>query len=548
MNNTSITPARGGLGLKVAKVAAVSALALGMLPASFAVQAQGTNCQTFSQTGNKRVCDRFLEYWNQNGGLAQQGYPLTDARNEVSDLNGKSYMTQYFERAVFELHPENQKPFDVLLSLLGVFEMRRRYGADGPEGQKTSTQNPLKFSQTNKTIGGKFREYWEKNGGLAQQGFPLTDEFVERSNLNGKEYTVQYFERSVFELHTENQPPNDVLLAQLGKFRLDLKTAGTGSTVPPDNQEGLKKLSGQILVDGSSTVYPITAAASEEFNQYAPNVRVPVGISGTGGGFQKFCAGETDIQDASRPISTSENQRCKDKQIQFIELPVAYDGLAVVINPQNTWVDFLTVAELKKIWEPEAQGKITNWNQVRPSFPDRPLKLFGAGTDSGTFDYFTEAIMGRAKSSRGDYQASEDDNVLVTGVAGDINALGYFGYAYVVENQGKIKAVPIKATPTAPAIAPSIDTVKNGTYQPLSRPLFLYVKRTSADRAEVRAFINFYLSKSFTPLIQTREVGYIALTDDLYKAIANRFKFNVVGTLFPNGQEVGATLDRYLGR
>lgn len=174
--------------------------------------------------------------------------------------------------------------------------------------------------------------------------------------------------------------------------------------------------------------------------------------------------------------------------------------------------------------------------------------MYGAGTDSGTFDYFTEAIVGTAKSSRGDYQASEDDNVLVQGVSGDINALGYFGYAYVVENPGKLKLVPVKVNATAPAIAPSIDTVKSGAYQPLSRPLFIYVKKSSMARAEVKEFTLFYLSKSFTPLVQSREVGYIALTDDLYKSIYNRAKFEVVGTLFPNGAEVGATLDRYLGR
>ncbi|HKP53114.1 MAG TPA: PstS family phosphate ABC transporter substrate-binding protein [Chloroflexia bacterium] len=314
----------------------------------------------------------------------------------------------------------------------------------------------------------------------------------------------------------------------------------------PANAEELKGLSGQIVIDGSSTVYPVTAAAAEEFNKYAPNVRIPVGISGTGGGFKKFCAGETDIQDASRPISPSEVEACKSKNIEYIELPVAYDGLAVVVNPKNDWVDYLTVADLKKIWEPEAQEKITNWNQVRAGFPDKPLKLYGAGTDSGTFDYFTEAVVGKAKSSRGDYQASEDDNVLVQGVAGDDASLGYFGYAYVVENSDKIKAVPVKADDKAPAIAPSIESVKDGTYQPLSRPLFLYVKKEAAARAEVKAFVDFYLGKSFTPLIQSREVGYIALPDEVYVAIDKRFKDGTLGTLFPNGAEVGATLDRYL--
>ena len=317
---------------------------------------------------------------------------------------------------------------------------------------------------------------------------------------------------------------------------------------PPANAAELKGLSGQILIDGSSTVYPVTAAAAEEFNKYASNVRVPVGISGTGGGFKKFCAGETDIQDASRPISKSEVEACKGKKIEYIELPVAYDGLAVVVNPQNDWVDHLTVAELKKVWEPEAQGKIDNWNQIRSSFPDKPLKLYGAGTDSGTFDYFTEAIVGKAKSSRGDYQASEDDNVLVQGVAGDVNSLGYFGYAYVVENPGKLKTVPVKADDSAPAVSPSIETVKNATYQPLSRPLFLYVRKDSAARPEVKAFVDFYLSKSFTPLVQSREVGYIALQDEIYTAMGKRFADGTLGTLFPNGAEVGATLDRYLDK
>jgi phosphate binding protein len=301
-----------------------------------------------------------------------------------------------------------------------------------------------------------------------------------------------------------------------------------------------------VLIDGSSTVYPITAAASEEFNQYAPNVRIPVGVSGTGGGFKKFCAGETDIQDASRPISTGEQESCVGANIEYIELPVAYDGLAVVVHPENDWVDYLTVAELKKVWEPAAQGTINNWNQVRSTFPDKPLRLFGPGTDSGTFDYFTEAITGKAKDSRGDFQASEDDNVLVQGVSGDPNALGYFGYAYTVENPGKVKIVPIKATDDAPAVLPSIETVKSGTYQPLSRPLFVYVKKAAADRPEVKSFVDFYLSDSFTPLIQSREVGYIALSDELYDAITKRFEAGTTGTLFPNGAEVGATLDRYL--
>jgi phosphate binding protein len=331
-------------------------------------------------------------------------------------------------------------------------------------------------------------------------------------------------------------------------------TTGSGSTAPngstsapgaPANAEELKALSGEILVDGSSTVYPVTAAASEEFNAYAPNVRIPVGVSGTGGGFKKFCAGETDMQDASRPISPEEVETCAAAGVEFIELPVAYDGLAVVVNPENDWVDYLTVDELKKIWEPAAQGQVTNWNQVRDGFPDLPLALYGPGTDSGTFEYFTEAVVGKARESRGDYQASEDDNVLVQGVSGDRGALGYFGLAYVTENEGKVKAVPVKAGDAEP-VSPSIETVKDGTYQPLSRPLFVYVKKSSAERPEVKAFLEFYLSDAFTPLIQSREVGYVALGDDVYEAIAKRFAAGTTGTLFPEGSEVGATLDRYL--
>jgi phosphate binding protein len=314
---------------------------------------------------------------------------------------------------------------------------------------------------------------------------------------------------------------------------------------PPANADQLKELSGDILIDGSSTVYPVTQAAAEEFMQYAPNVRITVGISGTGGGFKKFCAGETDIQDASRPISPEEAQTCAENSVEYIELPVAFDGLTVMVNPENDWVDCMTVAELKMIWEPAAQGKITRWNQVRPEWPDAPLNLYGAGADSGTFDYFTEAIMGKAKESRGDYQASEDDNVLVQGIAGDKYALGFFGYAYYQENTDKLKAIAID-NGNGQCVLPSTETILNGTYQPLSRPIFIYVKASEADRPEVSAFVEFYLSKSFTPLIASREVGYVPLSDEVYEAVLKRFQNRVTGTLFPNGAEVGATLNRYL--
>jgi phosphate transport system substrate-binding protein len=324
-------------------------------------------------------------------------------------------------------------------------------------------------------------------------------------------------------------------------------TAGDTTTKPiePANKADLAKLKGDIVIDGSSTVYPVTAAAAEEFRMYAKNVRVSVGISGTGGGFKKFCAGETAIQDASRPIDPAEVKTCADNKIEYIELPVAYDGLAVVVNPKNTWAQCMTVAELKKIWEPEAQGKITNWKQVRDSFPDKPLKLFGAGTDSGTFDYFTQAINGKEKASRGDFTASEDDNVLVQGVSGDENALGFFGYAYVVENQGKLKTVAVDNKGDGKCVEPSQATVKDGSYQPLSRPIFIYVKKSEASKPEVAGFVEFYLSKSFTPLIPTREVGYIPFGDEIYTAVAARFKAGTLGTLFPNGAEVGATVERY---
>jgi phosphate transport system substrate-binding protein len=318
-----------------------------------------------------------------------------------------------------------------------------------------------------------------------------------------------------------------------------------GKPVEPANKAELARLKGDIVIDGSSTVYPVTAAAAEEFRRYARDVRVSVGISGTGGGFKKFCNGETDIQDASRPIDPAERDACAAKGIEYIELPVAFDALSVVVSPKNTFATCLTRAELKKIWEPEAQGKITNWKQVRDSFPDKPLKLFGPGTDSGTFDYFTQAINGKEKASRGDFQASEDDNVLVQGVSNDDSALGYFGLAYVVENQGKIKPLQIDDKGDGTCVAPSQETVKNGTYQPLSRPIFIYVKKAVAGRPEVQQFVTFYLGPSFTPLIPTREVGYVPLEQTIYDAALKRFSAGATGTLFPNGAEVGATLDRY---
>jgi phosphate binding protein len=310
-------------------------------------------------------------------------------------------------------------------------------------------------------------------------------------------------------------------------------------------QESDSGLQGDIIIDGSSTVFPITMAAAEEFGIMHNGVRVSVGVSGTGGGFKKFAADETDISDASRPIKPSEREALASAGIEFIELPVAYDGLTVVVNPENDWVDCLTVDELKKMWEPAAQRTITNWNQIRDGFPDMPLDLFAPGVDSGTFDYFTGAIVGEAQSSRGDFQASEDDNVLVTGVSGSKSAIGYFGLSYYVENTDKVKAVPIESG-NGTCVEPTFDTVRNGSYQPLSRPIFIYVRKSAAERPEVDAFVKYYLSKEFTPLISSPEVGYVQLGDEIYEALTQRFANHVTGTLFPNGAEVGASLDRYM--
>ncbi|MFG1465842.1 PstS family phosphate ABC transporter substrate-binding protein [Xanthobacter sp. DSM 24535] len=297
-----------------------------------------------------------------------------------------------------------------------------------------------------------------------------------------------------------------------------------------------------IQIDGSSTVFPVTEAMAEEFQKANKDIKVTVGISGTGGGFKKFCRGETDISDASRPISSSEQKACKEAGIEYIELPVALDALTVVIHPSNTWAEELTVADLKKMWEPEAQGKITNWKQVRGSFPDRPLVLYGAGVDSGTYDYFTAATVGKEHSSRGDFTASEDDNVLVQGVAGDQNALGFFGLVYYEENQDKLKAVKIKLNDSAPAVAPSVENARSGKYQPLSRPIFIYVNKKAADtRPEVAKFVEFYQNpKNAAELV--KEVGYVPLPEAALKVFQERFKKREIGTGF-TGSKVGVSVE-----
>ncbi|MEY4640621.1 MAG: hypothetical protein RLZZ227_615 [Pseudomonadota bacterium] len=276
--------------------------------------------------------------------------------------------------------------------------------------------------------------------------------------------------------------------------------------------EGLE-MTGTITLDGSSTVYPISEAVAEEFLAgVAPRTRPTVGVSGTGGGFKKFLAGEIDINDASRPISASEIAEAQAKGIEYLEIPVAYDGLSIVINPNNTWVDHLTVPELQMIWQPDST--VDSWNDIRAEWPDQPIRLYGAGTDSGTFDYFTEVINGKAGASRPDYTASEDDNVLVQGIEGDENALGYFGYAYYQENQDRLKLVPIDNGGGSGPITPNATTINDGTYAPLSRPIFIYLSKTGVAKPQVRAFVEFYLE--IAPQIVS-EVGYIPLPDAEYQ-------------------------------
>jgi phosphate transport system substrate-binding protein len=306
-----------------------------------------------------------------------------------------------------------------------------------------------------------------------------------------------------------------------------------------------------IEIDGSSTVYPITEAAAEEFSAFlreqgrAGEVRVTIGVSGTGGGFEKFCRGDTDITGASRPIKPVEVEACREAGIEFIELPIAYDGITVVTHPDNDWVDQMTIAELEKIWEPDAQQNVTRWNDVRDEWPDRPLSLYGAGIDSGTYDYFTKAVAGEEGESRGDFTSSEDDNVLVQGVSGDVNALGFFGFAYFDENRDKLNAVPISYEGGEP-ISPSLETISNNTYQPLARPLFIYVKKASAERQAVKDFITFYLTDGQE---LSAEVGYIPMPERAYELALERFENRKVGSVFGGaGSTVGVSVQDLLTR
>jgi phosphate transport system substrate-binding protein len=312
------------------------------------------------------------------------------------------------------------------------------------------------------------------------------------------------------------------------------------SLLPPRVAD-LRTLSGTVTVDGSSTVFPVSEAMAEEFQKATgAKVRVTVGISGTGGGFKKFCNDETDVSDASRPIQSAEAVACAEKRIEWVELPVAFDGLSVLVSPKNTFLTTIKVSELKKMWEPEAQGKITKWNQINPAWPDRAFKLYGPGADSGTFDYWTETINGKEKASRGDYTASEDDNVLVQGISSDPDALGYFGYAYYVENKDKLKLVGVDNEKGAGAILPSEETITGGTYLPLSRPIFIYGKVASLEKPEVREFLRFYVDPKNKEFI--KQTGYIPFPDETYQKANERLEAKKTGSVFPGRSVAGTKL------
>jgi phosphate transport system substrate-binding protein len=299
-----------------------------------------------------------------------------------------------------------------------------------------------------------------------------------------------------------------------------------------------------IRIDGSSTVYPLTEAVAEEFLRVTPTARLTVGVAGTGGGLKRLCRGEIDVANASRPITSGEQATCARAGLTFVEVPVAYDGITVVVHPGNDWVDHLTIEELGRIWEHQAEGRLLRWSQVRPGFPDRELRLFGAGVDSGTFDYFTEAVTGTPRDSRGDYTSSEDDNTIVQGVAGDPGSLGFFGFAYYVENRELVRAVPIVAAVGEAPVSPTAETIGSGTYRPLSRPVFLYVEAGALARPEVRAFLDFYLTH--VPTL-AREVGFVPLGNGVTARVRARLDQGITGTLYDEGHVARTTLTRRLG-
>jgi phosphate transport system substrate-binding protein len=293
-----------------------------------------------------------------------------------------------------------------------------------------------------------------------------------------------------------------------------------------------------VRIDGSSTVYPITEGVAEDF-QKETKIRVTVGVSGTGGGFKKFCRGEIDVANASRPITQNDSADCANQGIRFYEMPVAFDAMTVVIHPKNTFVKQLTIQQLRKMWEPAAQGKITHWNQIDPTWPNQRLSLFGPGADSGTFEYFTEAVNGKSKASRGDFTASEDDNILVKGVSTHPFGLGYFGYAYYEENKTTVKAVPI-VNKDGVAVYPNEKSVMDGTYNPLARPIFIYIKEDSLKQPHVRRFVEFYM-KNVSRI--TKEIKFVPLPDKVYIANLKHIEKNRVGSVFGGHNKVGMTIE-----
>ena len=342
-------------------------------------------------------------------------------------------------------------------------------------------------------------------------------------------------------------------LMALGVLSLLLAACGGGdpvATAVPSAQQTvsagqtpLAGLKGDIAIDGSSTVYPITEAMAEEFGYLTDgNVRVVVGISGTGGGFKKFCADETVIAGASRPIKQKEIDLCGEAGIDFVEIPVAIDGLSVMVNLANDFVECMTIDELHTLWSPEAEEVVTKWSQVREGWPDSEVRLYGPGVDSGTFDYFTETVNGESQASRGDFLASEDDNVLVTGISNDRDALGYFGYAYYSENKDRMKIVGIDGGNGC--VVPSNETINNGSYSPLSRPLFIYVRSDVLEEPHIKAFIEFYLSEDSRPLVS--EVGYVPLPDQVYELALSKFQNGVVGAAFGGDARISGTVEEVL--
>ena len=332
--------------------------------------------------------------------------------------------------------------------------------------------------------------------------------------------------------------PTAILIASLLSYGL-ASCGGTGQTTDNNNNATTNETE-KVLVDGSSTVFPISEAMAEEFMKENSNVRVTVGISGSGGGFKKFCAGETDISNASRPIKESEMKLCEEKGIEYVEVPVAFDGLSVVVNKENDWVGCLKADELGEMWKPEAEEKIMKWNQVRSEFPDGDLALFGPGTDSGTYDYFTDATTGEEGESRGDYTASEDDNVIVTGVESDKGSLGFFGFAYYEENKDSLKIVEIENA-EGKCIVPSIETIADGTYNPLSRPIFFYVKKSSLEeKPAVKAFTQYHLNDANQALVE--EVGYVPLPDDIRAKVKTKVDGQTTGSIYGGKSSVGVKL------